>query len=721
MDKRVLSAIPRQTATNAMIDIADRIGGIKHVITAELIESGSILVIYAYRVNDLVKGKREAEFRTFLSKDDYITQKLDTDKVRWLTASFYNIPGFDFFESHWNYKTHQYDRTELLYIRSKKEKKTIRDFFKEYARKDDRYIPWSAVYRFQEQVMGERLKKRYQKETDPIDRLMDTVGEVPDDFKEWIWEEAMSFSQYLVYSPITDKTARCECTYCKHQITVSRDAVRLRNNEKGVCPKCGRNVTIKARGRMPARIYDERWVAYIDPRENGFIWRYFHASRTIERSAPMKAKEYICERGRGFYSFIKGKSQLDSYEYAEYRQSGKMRWCHDQGKVPCGPCVLYPGNLPQAWENTPLRYSALEILSRNQPTKALHYEWGIERFMEFPALEWFIKMGLNKIAGRIIDDGIYRNYSGRMNFKGRTIYEILKLNKVNTRILQEIDGNEDELRLLQAAERIGLQFKPEQLREYYETFDCNTELLEKTKRKASLHKIVKYITKESENYTVGDRGGCWMRSYNRQTEREDPRIERKQNLARDWIEYLKWCKELKYDLDNMFTYMPKNFKKVHDRMAAEYQILQDKKKAAEKKRLEAKIKREMQKTKEALADILSESKGAEDAFSIKGKGLVIVVPKDSQDIKAEGEALHHCVGTYVERVAKGETAIFFIRKQAAPEKPYYTMEWKNNQVWQCRGLHNKAMTPEVKAFTQAFEQKMQEAADKKKKRKAVSA
>ena len=54
-------------------------------------------------------------------------------------------------------------------------------------------------------------------------------------------------------------------------------------------------------------------------------------------------------------------------------------------------------------------------------------------------------------------------------------------------------------------------------------------------------------------------------------------------MAHDWLEYIGWCRELKYDLDNKFIYMPNNFKKVHDRTAEEYKALQDKKAAAEKK------------------------------------------------------------------------------------------------------------------------------------------
>lgn len=722
MDKRALSAIDRQFATDEMIEIADQLGGMKFMATVDLVEDKTVVMMHIYRISDLKKGKRVAEFRTFLSKEDYINQKLDTEKVRWMTSSLYMMNDFSLFESHWNEKRGKWDRTELVYIRSKKEKKILCDFFKDYSKKDDQYAPWYAIYRFQDEVKAKRLEVKHRKETDQIDRLMETVTDVPEDFEKWVWEEAMSFSQYLAYKPIGKKLAACECTCCRKKIIVDRNKVRLRNNEKGLCPECGKRVTIKARGKMSSRIYDERWVAYVDPREDGFIWRYFHARRIIDRMEPLNKTEYLSERARSFYTFTDGKPSVNAYEYAEYKQTGKLRWCHDSDKVHCGMCILYPGNLPQAWENTPFRYSALEILAKNVPTTALHYERGLARFMEFPALEWLIKMGLNQIAEYVINEGAHITYSNRLNFSGKTIYDILMLNKVNTRILQEIDGNTDELRLLQAAEQIGMQFKPDQLREYYETFECNTDLIKRTKRKISLHKLVKYIAKESENYPKGDHRGCWMGAY-RYSEKEDPRTERKRNMARDWLEYLEWCKDLKYDLDNMFIYMPKNFKKVHDRTAKEYQALQDKKAAAERKRKEREAKKRMEQTKAALAEILETNGENKDAFSLKGKGLILVVPKSVDDIKAEGAALHHCVGTYVERVAKGETSIFFIRKQDAPDKSYYTMEWKNDKVWQCRGLHNCDMTPEVKAFTKAFESIMLETINKgkKKKRKVVPA
>lgn len=721
MDKRKLSKIPRPYATPDILEMGRQLENtVYHIVTAELIEDKKILLLNFFRIKSLDGGNTEAEFRTFLSHGDYITQDLKTSKTKWLTASFAGMWNFSFTEYLWDPKLEKSSYKVNVHIRSVEEAKTIEEFFKEYVEPDDKYLPWTAIHRFQKEVLDRRLEAKHRKETDKIDAVMDPIQDPPQEFEDWVWETGMSFSRYLIYKEEKKGEAVCECTHCKKIGTVKRKDVRLRNNEKGTCPFCGSRVTVKARGMMPARIRDERWFLYVDPMEKGFVLRYFQAVRIIRSDKyaeflidKSRVEQYMNEYSRAIYTFPKGKPKYESYEWGVYKQRGEPRWCPDQGKIACMDCILYPGNLPEAWELTPMKYSALEVLSENMPTVAMRYEDAIQKYIEFPKLEWICKMGLNRLA----KDIIYYRYGsmvGKIREKGSTIYEILGLNKVNTRLLQAIDGNHYELRLLQVAQEIGLQFKPEQLKEYYETFRCNTDLLKQANRKTTLHKIVKYISKESENYPIGSEGECWQYSYMRYTERDDPRTERKRNMAKDWLEYLRWCRELGYDLDNMFVYMPKNFKKVHDRTAKEYQELVDKKAAAEKKRRERAAKKRMEETKRALEEILGENKELQNAFQIKGRGLLLVVPASAEEIKAEGAALHHCVGTYVDRVARGETNIFFIRKEKEPDKPYFTMEWKDNDIVQCRGLRNCGMPPEVKAFTEAFKKKMLETAKKDK-------
>ena len=643
MEKRKLAQIPREEATDEMVRFAERAAG-THIVTTRDIEKDLLMMTF-YPIDKLKKGEKSAQLRTFFSKNDYISQDLTAERVKWLTAAFDRMECIHLYEYHWDRdKGNRY--TPNMFFWTDADIDRMRGFFKEWSTEKD-VKDWTAVTRFQDMVKQRRLDEKHAKETNPIDTVMGTVKEIPEDFKKWVSEKVMSFSRYLVYSTRSKNEALVHCTHCNGVTLVDRTKIRLRNNEKGICPLCGSPVTIKARGRMPAHIWDKRIVSFIEPREEGFLWRYFSV------------------------------------------------------------------------QDTPMKYSALEILSENRPSEQIHYANAIYRYQEFPQLEWFIKMGLYKLAAHLINkihDGAFeynsRNGIRGLRKNGKTIFEILGLTKENTRILQSIDGNIDELRLLQEAQSSGYNLKAEELERFYKLFGCNTTLIRKENRKSTIHKICRYIEREGTDYRVGKNGHCWRYSYMQNKERPDIREERLQNCAKDWLDYLSWCKELKYDLNNMFFYFPKNFKKVHDRTAAEYQAVQDKKATEKKRREEERIKREAEVMKKLLEEMLKENADIDNAFLIKGKGLILRVPRDAQEIKNEGAALHHCVGTYVDRVAKGQTHIFFVRRVEEPDTPYFTMEYNKGRVIQCRGSHNCEMPSSVKTFVAAFEKLMKEREEK---------
>lgn len=87
-------------------------------------------------------------------------------------------------------------------------------------------------------------------------------------------------------------------------------------------------------------------------------------------------------------------------------------------------------------------------------------------------------------------------------------------------------------------------------------------------------------------------------------------------------------------------------------------------------------------------------------YIFEADGLKIVPAWCQRELRAEADALHHCVWTYAQSHAEGKTAIFFIRRTVEPGKPYYTLELdeKTLRVRQNRGLRNCGKTPEVQAF-----------------------
>lgn len=79
-------------------------------------------------------------------------------------------------------------------------------------------------------------------------------------------------------------------------------------------------------------------------------------------------------------------------------------------------------------------------------------------------------------------------------------------------------------------------------------------------------------------------------------------------------------------------------------------------------------------------------------------GLMIRPAESQIELIKEGKILHHCVAGYAKSHAEGSTSIFFIRKIAEPDVPFYTLELKDGKVNQNRGDKNCARTAEVVAF-----------------------
>lgn len=76
-----------------------------------------------------------------------------------------------------------------------------------------------------------------------------------------------------------------------------------------------------------------------------------------------------------------------------------------------------------------------------------------------------------------------------------------------------------------------------------------------------------------------------------------------------------------------------------------------------------------------------------DFKTYNGKEYFVVAPKNSNDLKKEGDTLNHCVASYIKRVIDGECLIYFLRKDK--EESLITFEVRHNDIVQVRGLHNR--------------------------------
>ena len=121
---------------------------------------------------------------------------------------------------------------------------------------------------------------------------------------------------------------------------------------------------------------------------------------------------------------------------------------------------------------------------------------------------------------------------------------------------------------------------------------------------------------------------------------------------------------------------PESFQITHARLSAKVEAVEDAEKA--------------EKIRKVASDF---------GMELETDSLVLKIAHSQSDLNIESSALGHCVRTYGDRVAAGNTVIYFIRKANAPNEPYFTLEIRpDGRFVQCRGKYNCGMTPEVEAF-----------------------
>ena len=140
-----------------------------------------------------------------------------------------------------------------------------------------------------------------------------------------------------------------------------------------------------------------------------------------------------------------------------------------------------------------------------------------------------------------------------------------------------------------------------------------------------------------------------------------------------YLDYIHMLQELETPLTSDLVVFPKNLTKAHNNLA---QVIGKLERELEEKEYE-KRQKSLQKYEQEIDEFM------------------FLVPKDLQEIVNEGNALHHCVGGkhYLNSHTKGTTNIIFIRQKDEVDKPYFTLEYKNQHVAQVQGKFNRETVP----------------------------
>lgn len=98
------------------------------------------------------------------------------------------------------------------------------------------------------------------------------------------------------------------------------------------------------------------------------------------------------------------------------------------------------------------------------------------------------------------------------------------------------------------------------------------------------------------------------------------------------------------------------------------------------------------------------------AWEFEYGDFVVSIPTCGQDIVTEGQRMHHCVGSYVDRVVNGSTYICFVRHKDTPDNCYITCQvYENGKIGQYFLAYDQYISSaEDKEFKVAFQAHLDE-------------
>lgn len=629
---------------------------IKHIIRTGIknIAGQRVLLLYIYTKEQLADGNLIPLWTVFQSRDAYMTLAHREDgTTHWREASFDNLSRDYYFRSRCAFYSLEDEKRVVRFCKGKKGGlRSLNDL--------------------QDKLMKKRSLERQKKKEREIINRMNGLPPLPRDLKGWIQREVAPAYLFYDYHK-TKKPVIAFCTGCGHEVSITAP----KHNEKLICPHCKHMATMKSRGKR-GTIFDEDTCQVVQTvGTHELVIRIIKISYTYPKKEDA-AKKSVWENARLFLHWENGECPQAEPYYYSYNGGVLTNW--KKGERPvfsywnrnfeadlCGH--VYCRNLAEALKNTPWQYCPLQQF----------YEWFHEpmelppflaAYIGHPKLEHLIKTGFYSLAS----DMAYRRCSCPLDETQNRTHRLLGVGAEDIPFLQSKDVNTSWLKNFQELCKQQLKDRQKLLdwEMEHELINHQVHILE-ILRATTVHKMTRYLEKQH----------LLLRGF-----LSPFGVTRYKDFAAvvaEYRDYLEMCRKQKYDMTNSFVLFPENLQKSHDKVQHSIELKEN---AKQRRAFRLAYKRIM------------------SSLDYEKYGLKIVYPETPEEIVQEGNALHHCVGSYVERVAAKECIIVFLRAVNDPEKPFYTIEVRQSRITQIRGMGNQGATPEVDKFIMHWEREV---------------
>lgn len=508
--------------------------------------------------------------------------------------------------------------------------------------------------------------------------------ELPAGIVEYIRREVLPADKVLLYKK---GNVRGRCYACG-ELVRANSYQRFRQSEHTKCPVCGSVVTayLETSDRFKVDYVENIASMQLGTDGKTVFFRQWHLVRDTTakwENIEGQLKEIARYAVRGD-KVAKWQMEFKRNAFMNtWREETSSWWrVRDISKTYDGSYYFY---LPEDWRETvsgtSLRYAELEEY-HNSECRYYSYR-NIIRFamdwVRYPALEKLWKAGYREVAHRKVF-GIGQDHRTTVRWRADTVAEAMG---ISLRWLKLYVPEEWDVEKLKRVQRILGELAKGKIRETDVPIMVKSEISMDTVNlalgHASVQRIIRYLQKAT----------C----------QEQERIDREREQAKtaghsyygrsasdavkiEYRDYLNDCQNLQLDLDDLAVLFPADLHAAHQRTIEQVKYRADKEK-----------RKAFSKSVEKLEKLCMEK-----------DGLLIRPAHSAKELIDEGKYLHHCVGGYADRMANGVLAIMLIRRVDDPGTPYYTLEWRDKKVIQCRTLRNEDYTrnPQVKSFVDAW-------------------
>lgn len=431
------------------------------------------------------------------------------------------------------------------------------------------------------------------------------------------------------------------CTRCKTWHAVGK---KLEKGKKARCEGCGCELFVTSYKKIDFKVRD--YYTVIDRTKSGDpVLREFYAEGETPKEIDYDHAIGVIEVERinlrnGASVKHQSAKTMTSYGLVWHKDYWDDEWKSDKrtkyfNEYPFDKLVIHDRRQLRAWmKKTGLEYSGLK-----EAMDAFEWNVNIYRYitawMKFPMIESFIKVGRKDLVQFFVD--ISRNKWEEENIRnGMTAKKTSMIirRKVKCWTAEKIYTLKD----IPSNPDVGLidmMVKTDFEGNYEDAVDNR--------------KLLRYLVKNNSK-------------------------------CRTYEDYIEMAKAEGFDISDKKVKYPECLKQEHDHLVAMQ-----------------KAKKEIQSCK-GLEDGIAKNCKDHEKLSMESDGLIIRPARSSYELYYEGTLMHHCVGTYVKKVAEMKTEIMFIRKKDDQNKPYVTLELKGSRIIQARAKYNAVPDDDVVKF-----------------------